>query len=144
MYAGYTVGAKRLLDAGHAPEAVMARAFGAGAVLLLPVLVVDAAQLTSPAAVGLAVYLGALPTALAYVLFARGLRVLPAADVATLTLAEPLTAAALGLVVLGEHLSLTAVLGALLILGGLAALATGRSPLPPLSGRPAVQRNRAA
>ena len=30
-YATYTVGSKRMLDAGHAPEAVMARGFGLGA-----------------------------------------------------------------------------------------------------------------
>src|SRR3954454_14877009 len=39
-YATYTVAAKTLLDAGHAPEAVMARAFGFGAVLLAPALLV--------------------------------------------------------------------------------------------------------
>ena len=37
-YAAYTLAAKRLLAAGHAPEAVMAAAFGLGAVVLLPAL----------------------------------------------------------------------------------------------------------
>ncbi len=37
-YAGYTLAAKRMLGAGHAPETVMAGAFGLGAVVLLPVL----------------------------------------------------------------------------------------------------------
>src|SRR3954463_8784147 len=36
-YAAYPLAAKRLLQAGHAPETVMAGAFGPGAVLLLPV-----------------------------------------------------------------------------------------------------------
>ncbi len=123
-YAAYTVAAKRLLDQGHCPEAVMARTFGAGALILLPILPLTGfAALASPGALALAVYLGAIPTALAYVLFARGLKLLPAAEVATLTLAEPLTAAALGTIVLGEQLSATAALGAAMVLAGLAALA---------------------
>jgi DME family drug/metabolite transporter len=123
-YATYTVAAKRLLDHGHEPEAVMARTFGAGALMLLPILPATGfAAFASPEAALLSVYLGAIPTALAYVLFARGLRVLPTAEVATLTLAEPLTAAALGTVVLGEQLSAAAAVGAAMVMGGLAALA---------------------
>src|SRR4051794_20645345 len=131
-YATYTVAAKRLLDDGHAPEAVMARAFGAAAVLLAPALVIaGGGWIASPGGLALALYLGAIPTALAYVLFARGLRHLSAGDTATLTLAEPLTAAALGTVVLGERPGALAALGALLVLSGLAALAApARRPAP--------------
>src|SRR4051794_17094348 len=57
-YAGYTVAAKRLLDDGHQPEAVMARTFGAGALMLLPVLPATGfAAFSSPGAALLAVYL---------------------------------------------------------------------------------------
>jgi drug/metabolite transporter, DME family len=126
-YAAYTVAAKDLLGAGHAPEAVMARLFGLGALALLPVLVLDdPGDLASPGGVALAVYLGAVPTALAYVLFARGLRHLPAGEVATLTLAEPLTATALGAVVLGERPGGLALGGVALVLAGLAVLAAPR------------------
>ena len=45
-----------------------------------------------------------MPTALAYVLFARGLGRLSAATVTTLVLAEPLVATLLGVAVLGERL----------------------------------------
>ena len=77
----------------------------------------------NPLYVGLlALYLGLVPTALAYVLFARGLQKLPAASVATLTLAEPLTAATLGVAVLGERPGPVAGLGALLVLSGLLVL----------------------
>jgi DME family drug/metabolite transporter len=126
-YAAYTVAAKRLLDEGREPEAVMARTFGTGALILLPVLPLTGfAAFGSLDATALAVYLGAIPTALAYVLFARGLRALPTAEVATLTLAEPVTAAALGTIVLGEQLSPAAALGAAMVIGGLAALALRR------------------
>ena len=59
-------------------------------------------------------------------LFARGLRHLPAGEVATLTLAEPVTATALGVVVLGERPGAIAALGVLLVLAGLAVLAAPR------------------
>jgi len=126
-YATYTVAAKALLDAGRGPESVMAAAFGFGALALLPVLVVaGAGWLLTPGGAALALYLGIVPTAIAYVLFARGLRRLPAAETATLTLAEPLTAALLGAVVLGERLGPLAGAGALLVLGGLLVLALPR------------------
>ena len=67
-----------------------------------------------------------MPTALAYVLFSRGLRHLGSGETATLVLAEPLTAAALGVVALGEHPSATAGVGALLVLAGLLVLAAPR------------------
>jgi DME family drug/metabolite transporter len=138
-YATYTVAAKRLLDHGHAPEAVMARTFGTGALILLPIIPATGfSALASAPAISEALYLGAIPTALAYVLFARGLRHLPSAEVATLTLAEPLTAVVLGTVVLGERLAPTAALGAGMVLGGLAALAV-KPRLPRQSPRPVVQ-----
>jgi DME family drug/metabolite transporter len=123
-YATYTISAKRMLRDGHPPETVMAIAFGLGAVLLAPVLAgTGAGWLTHAGGLGLAVFLGVVPTALAYLLFARGLKRLTAAETATLTLAEPLTAALLGVIVLSEQLSAPAALGAALVLGGLLVLA---------------------
>jgi DME family drug/metabolite transporter len=123
-YAGYAVWTKRMLTAGGEPESVMAAVFGMGAVLLLPVFVlVPSGALLEPGAAALALYLGAIPTALAYVLFARGLARIGAGETATLTLAEPLTAAALGVIVLGERPSALGVAGAALVLAGLALLA---------------------
>ncbi len=132
-YAAYTLAAKRLLADGHAPETVMAAAFGLGALTLAPVLAVTGAGwLTHPGGLALALFLGIVPTAVAYLLFARGLRRLSAAETATLTLAEPLTAALLGVAVLGERLTAPAALGASLVLAGLLALAAPelRRPVP--------------
>jgi drug/metabolite transporter, DME family len=123
-YAGYAVASKRMLDAGGAPEAVMAAVFGVGALLMLPLLaIVPSGGLTAPGGLALMLYLGAVPTALAYVLFARGLERTAASETATLTLAEPLTAAALGVIALGERPGLAAAAGAALVMGGLAVLA---------------------
>ena len=58
-----------------------------------------------------------------HLLFARGLKRLSAAETATLTLAEPLTATLLGVIVLSEQLSAPAGVGAALILSGLLVLA---------------------
>ncbi len=129
-YATYTIVAKRLLRLGHTPVAVMGASFGLGAVLLLPVLLLgNTAWLHTPDGLALALYLGIVPTALAYSLFARGLRSLDASEVTTLVLAEPLTATVLGVVVLGERVGVGGLLGAVLILAGLAVLALPRPGL---------------
>ena len=130
-YAGYTIAAKRLLTGGIRPEACMAAIFTGGALLLSPVLVLmpPAWLATGRGAVEVLV-LGLVATTLAYVLFARGLRLLPAAEAATLTLAEPLVATASGVLLLGERPGPAAAAGSLLLLAGLAVL-TVRLPLRP-------------
>jgi DME family drug/metabolite transporter len=117
----------------------MAATFGTGAVLLVPVLLAEGvAWLATPGGLALALYLGAIPTALAYVLFARGLRSLGAGETATLTLVEPVTATVLGAVVLGERPGAVAIAGAALVLGGLLVLAAGARQRggPPLAEAP--------
>ena len=123
-YASYTLAAKRLMTDGHAPESVMAVAFGLGAVVLLPALAASGpGWLLHADGIALALFLGLIPTAAAYILFARGLRGLSASETATLTLAEPLTAGVLGAVVLSEPLTAASATGAGLVLAGLLALA---------------------
>jgi DME family drug/metabolite transporter len=100
-------------------------------VLLAPVLLVTGAGwLATPGGLALALFLGVVPTAVAYVLFARGLRGLTASETATLTLAEPVTAAVLGVGVLGERVTGAGALGAALVLGGLVLLARTPRPAP--------------
>jgi len=60
--------------------------------------------------------------ALSYWLFARGLLTVPVATAVTLSLAEPMTAALLGVVVVGEKLPGPAWGGLLLIICGLLIL----------------------
>jgi drug/metabolite transporter, DME family len=69
-------------------------------------------------------HLGPIATAAARVLFARGLALIPVATAVTLSLAEPLTAALLGVVVLGERLTVPALTGIGLIFAGLVCLFT--------------------
>jgi DME family drug/metabolite transporter len=124
-YATYVVASKRLLEDGS-PDAVMAVVFCLGAVFLSPLLFAgDLRWLAQPRGLAVALHLGLIATAGAYVLFARGLGQVPVAMAVTLSLAEPLTAAALGLLVLGEHLTVSAALGGGLVLSGLIWLAAG-------------------
>lgn len=142
-YAVYTLASKRLLSLGWPPEQVIGALFGVAAVLLLPVLLASGtAWLGTPRGAAVAVFLAVVPTALAYVLFARGLRRLPAAETATLTLAEPVTAGALGLLLLGEPATWTFAAGALVLVAGLLVLALPKRRAPRRTG-PAVQLGRA-
>ena len=75
----------------------MAVIFCSGALLLAPLFfTTDFTWLARPSGLGVTLHLGLVTVALAYSLFARGLRQLPVATAATLTLAEPLTAARRG------------------------------------------------
>ena len=97
--------------------------FAGGAVLLTPAaLVVGLHGTTDPVAIGLLVYLGVVPSALAYVLFFTGLRSVPGPVVSIVTLMEPLTATALATAFLGERLSPGALAGGLLVLAAVAGL----------------------
>jgi drug/metabolite transporter, DME family len=132
-YAGYAVAGKRILDQGATPEGAMAAVFATGGLLLSPLLfLVPAGGLLTTDGLLLAAYLGALPTALAYVLFARGLERLGPSETSTLTLAEPVTAMVLGFAVLSERPGAAAVAGAGLVLAGLALLALPRPRRAPL------------
>ena len=123
-YAGYAVIGKHLLDRGGTPEGVMASVFGTGALMLLPALLLtDTGELLTGQGLALAAYLGVITTTLAYILFAKGLKQIGASETATLTLAEPVTAMALGFAVLGERPGAVAVAGAVLVLAGLTLLA---------------------
>lgn len=122
-YAAYTLAIKTLLD-GRSADAVVAVAFCLGALLLSPLLVTaDLSWLAAPRGLVVILHLGLLATALSYQLFGRGLRTVPVANAVTLSLAEPLTAAILGVTVVGERLTLPALTGIALLFSGLALLA---------------------
>jgi drug/metabolite transporter, DME family len=122
-YAGYTAASRALLRRQPA-DAVAAVSFFGGALLLAPLLfAVDLTWLTEPRGLLVALELGLVATTLAYVLYVRALRTVPAATAVTLALVEPLTAATLGIVVLGERLSPLALAGIGLLLAGLLILA---------------------
>lgn len=139
-YGLYTAAAKVLLQRGVPVVTAMAATLGAGAVLVAPVLVAQADELAGGRSLLVLAWLGLVTTGVAYVLFAQGLRRLPAGTVGTLSLTEPLTATALGVLVLQERLSPGALAGALVLLAGLVLAAlhplqsgapTGSAAVPP-------------
>lgn len=124
-YAIYTLAAKALLDRGWTPGGSMGALFGVAAVASVPMLLgTDTAWLASGDGLAMALWLGLVTTTLAYVLFGRGLRGLAPATVSTLTLAEPLTAGLLGVLLLGERLPAVGILGLAVLAAGIVVLAT--------------------
>ncbi len=122
-YAVYTVAAARLLRDGVEPAVVMGAGFGAAGVVALPVLILaGTAWMGQPDGAAVALWLGLATTTLAYVWFGRGLKVLPAPTVATLTLLEPVVATVLAVAVLDESVTALQVAGGLLLLTALAVL----------------------
>ncbi len=118
-YAIYAVAIKGLLK-GRSAVAVLAVTSSLGALLLSPCLFsANLSWLTEPRGIAVALYLGLGTSALPYWLFASGLRVLPVATAVTLNLAEPLTAALLGVLVLGEQLTPSAYLAMSMLVAGL-------------------------
>lgn len=125
-YALFTQASKKLLQFQR-PAAVTAVSFSLGALLLLPLaFTLDWDWVAQPRGVLVALHLGVITMALAYSLFALGLRTAPAATAVSLTLAEPLTAGLLGIFFLGEPITLPALLGVGLLFAGLALLAWRR------------------
>lgn len=125
-YAIFTIASKGMV-ADTPPDVAMAIVFTIGGILLTPVLLTsDTTWLTQPSGLLSALFLGLFATALAYILFARGLQSTPVAKAVTLTLAEPLTASTLGIVLLGERLTFFAALGVLLIFAALISLSTAK------------------
>lgn len=124
---------RRLLDEGWDPFTVVGGMGASSAVIsALALPFVDLAWLAAPAGLTMALWLGLATISIAYVLFTWGLSGLTAATAATLTLGEPLTASVLGIVVLGERLSVLAIVGLAVLAAGLALLAWGsRSPRDP-------------
>lgn len=125
-YAVYALASKQLLEK-HPPDVVLAVLFSISALLLSPVLFIyDTAWLFEPRGILVALHLGFFATALAYFLFSSGLAVLTVSTAVTLTLAEPLTATFLGIVLIGEKLILTSFIGVTLLLMGLIILSVKR------------------
>ncbi len=125
-YALFALASKQLVQV-HQPDAVMAVLFMLGAILLLPfLLTVDVAWIGETQGLLVALHLGVITTAVSYILFARGLLTVGVATAVTLSLAEPLTAATLGIFLLGETITLTTAIGMGLIFAGLALLSMKR------------------
>jgi DME family drug/metabolite transporter len=135
-YAVYAQAAKHAMDRGLDATGAMAGIFGVGAVLLAPLLASEPlGWLGTGRGLALALHLGLLTVGLAYWLYGAGLRALSVPTAVTLTLAEPLTAAVLGVALLDERLGALGWLGAAAVAAGLVAAGRGEEPgEPPPAG----------
>jgi DME family drug/metabolite transporter len=128
-YATYAVITKAGLGS-ISPLSLAALTFSVAAAVLLPILVYERpAPSVFAAGWPLFLYLGAVPTALAYALYTTGLRRTTATAAGVAGLLEPLTATILGMVVFHESLSPAGILGGILLLSALALLALPASPI---------------
>lgn len=99
-----------------------------GLLLVPPFLLVEGAPPALEAdAVGRYLWLALVGTALAYVLWFRGLRTMPAGSVALIGLVNPVVGTALGVVVIGETFGPAQALGTTLVLAGVVAGQVNRS-----------------
>jgi DME family drug/metabolite transporter len=130
-YAFVTLVNRRLVADGEI-LALTAATSAIGALVLVPfALAAGMALPASAIANGWLVYIGLLPTVVAYWLFYSGLRSTPSEVAGVLTLLEPLTAALLAAAVLGESLSPGGWVGAALLLGAITTLVARRADPEP-------------
>lgn len=115
-YALYSWAARRLMQRNIPSRAAMGGIFGIGGLLLMPVLALYGAPFLDSwqnAAVG--IYMACVPMFLGYVCFGYALARIPASTATTITLLEPVVAAALAAIIVGEQLTAAGWAGVALI-----------------------------
>ncbi|MFI8106378.1 DMT family transporter [Streptomyces sp. NPDC086023] len=134
-YAGMTLQTRRLGRSGLAGDPLVTTAWSlaVGTVGLLPLALAEGLlpHTEAPGRVlWLLVYVAAVPTALAYALYFTGAARVPAATVSVIMLIEPVSAAAIAVLGLGERLTGATVAGTLLLLAAVGALTAGEARRP--------------
>lgn len=121
-FAVYIVTSRRVVVEMN-PISGTAQVFVTAAVLSLPLLLwADSSWIATQHGLVMAAHLGLVATALAYVLFSLGAQVTRSPSAATASLAEPLTATMLGVLLLGEQPGIVGWSGLFLIFAGLVTL----------------------
>jgi DME family drug/metabolite transporter len=130
-YAVYAVTSKSLIERGVESTRALAWSFSAGTLVLLPLLVVEPLDwLAEPGGVATVAYLGGVTVGVAYWLYGLGLRDVPTSTAVTLTLAEPVTAAVLAVLVLDERLDPIGWVGVGVVVVGLLLLSRAEDDEP--------------
>lgn len=125
-YAGYAVSASTLLRHGVDSLAATSALLGVSGLIAAAVLpFTDNSWLAAPRGIAVAAWLGVITVVVAYLLIGQALRHLSAATAVTLGLAEPITAACLGVLLLGETLTAPQWCGLAGVLVGLVIAGTG-------------------
>lgn len=117
------VSSKRALSTGVDSTYLMFKVFSLAALLSIPVLLFSGTSwLATSGGAAMIIWLGLIPTALAYILYAKGLKGIAPGVASTLILAEPATATILAAVVLNESINLQGWAGIATVAIGLAYL----------------------
>lgn len=125
MFALYTNVSKQLMAREETLPAV-AMTFSICALFLLPFAARDGfSWVVEPTNLWPMLFMALAATSLAYILFLGGLQKISSSAAVTLSLAEPLTAAMLGVFLVGEYLSVTSWVGVGLLLSGIIVLTVG-------------------
>lgn len=134
-YATYILAGNAAEARGLETQSFLAAAFSVAALLTLPWLVLgELGWVTGVGGALVLAYLVLVPTMLAYSLFNRGLRGVRSSTASTLALVEPVVAASLAYLLLGERLGVVGLAGAAMVLLGLVLIvrsAAGAVPEPP-------------
>ncbi len=128
VYAVYVIIAKVNL-AQMETLTVTAFSFTTSAFLLSPVLILQVGHLTW-VSLPFLIYLGAVPTGLAYIFYMVSLKQTSATTAGIVVLLEPLTATLLGVFALGEPIFWTGILGAILLVGAIGFCFNGSQKSP--------------
>ena len=127
-YAGYAVAAAEVVQQGVATLPATAAIVGTSGLIGAAVLpFTDNSWVAEPRGLAVALWLGGVTVVVCYLLMGAALQHLSASTAITLGLAEPLTAAILGVAVLGESLAPLQLAGVLLVLGGVVVAGTGKA-----------------
>ncbi len=122
-YALYSWTARKMMLQGAASSVAMGATFGLGGLMLMPVLFLTGGPFLASwtnAAVGL--YMAAVPMFLGYIAFGYGLARVQASTATVITLFEPVVAAVLAVLIVGERLPAMGWLGVVMVVGCLAII----------------------
>ncbi|MEV7615137.1 DMT family transporter [Streptomyces sp. NPDC089799] len=139
-YAGMTLRTRRAGQRGRAGDPLVTTAWsaGVGTVCLFPLALAEG-LLPHTADLGrvvwLMAYVAVVPTALAYALYFTGAAAVRAATVSVIMLIEPVSAALIAVLLLGEELTVPVVLGTGLLLTAVLALIVAEARRPAEQGR---------
>lgn len=117
-------------DGGADAASTSVRSFAVTSLCLLPFALAEGLvpHTAEPVQLGwLLAYIAAVPTALAYALYFAGAAAVRSATVSVIMLLEPVGAAVLAVLLLGEHLTAPTLAGTLLMLGSVTGLAVAEA-----------------
>lgn len=122
-YALYSWSARKMMLEGTRSTVAMGATFGLGGLMLMPVLFISGGPFFASwtnAAVGL--YMAAVPMFLGYIAFGYGLARVQASMATVITLLEPVVAAVLAVLIVGERLPVLGWIGVAMVVGCLAII----------------------